>query len=155
MVKVKGLDKSVTTEKNESLNMPKGHMSTELKKFMEEETKLVKGRFKNYETPGGGLPFTAGKYPGQPLFSANFQDGEVYEVPLWVARHLNGIDKTAKALNGKIGSCSYPIHGFKWDSGKTAPESSVGPKGEPVPIVGISKRKQRYGFESLEFDSGE
>lgn len=153
MATVKGLAKSVTPQKSEKLGMPAGSINPELKKFMEEESKMVKGRFKNYETPGGNLPFTAGKYPGQPLFSINFQDGEVYTVPLWVARHLNGIDKTAKALNGKIGSCSYPIHGFKWDTGKPAPESALGATGEPVPIVGVARRKQRYGFESLEFDS--
>ena len=154
MTIVKGIAKSVTPEKGEILGKGKEKCSDELKKLMEEESKIVKGRFKNYETPGGNLPFTAGKYPGQPLFSANFQDGETYEVPLWVARHLNGTDITAKALNGKIGSCSYPIHGFKWDTGKPAPTSGMGPIGEPVPLVGIAKRKQRFGFESLEFDAG-
>ena len=121
---------------------------------MDEECKIVKGRFKNYETPGGNLPLTCGKYPGQPLFSQVFQDGEIYEVPLWVARHLNGTDVTAKAIDGKIGSCSYAIHGFKWDAGKPAPESGMGAGGAPVPLVDVAKRKQRFGFESLEFNTG-
>lgn len=141
-------------KKMEKLGNPSGSLNPELKKLMEEESRLVKGRFKNYETPGGNLPFCAGKYPGQPLFKKTFFDGEVYEVPLWVARHLNGVDKTAKALDGRIGSCSYPVHGFKWDPNKPAPQSEVGSDGVPVPIVGVAKRKQRYGFESLEFDSG-
>lgn len=125
-------------------------ISPDLKKYIDEETKLVRGRFKNYETPGGALPLTCGKYPGQPMFSKTFQDGEEYEVPLWVARHLNGTDVTAKELNGKIGSCSYPIHGFKWEAAN-APQSMLGEQGIPVPIVGVAKRKQRFGFESLEF----
>lgn len=144
----------VATKKMEKLGTPEGGLNPELKKFMEEESKMVTGRFKNYESPGGTLPFCAGKYPGQPLFKKTFLDGEVYEVPLWVARHLNGVDKTAKALNGRIGSCSYPIHGFKWDANKPAPQNQEGGGGVPVPIVGVSKRKQRYGFESLEFDTG-
>lgn len=152
MTSVKGLSKSITPQKNEVLGVPKGGINPELKKFMAEECKMVKGRFKAYETPGGNLPFTSGKYPGQPIFSQFFQDGEEYTIPLWVARHLNGIDVTAKAIDGKIGSCSYPIHGFKWDAGKPAPESELGSRGEPIPTTRVSKRKQRYGFESLEFD---
>lgn len=138
----------------EKLEDPKGTLHPRLKKLMEEEIKIVEGRFKNYETPGGNLPFCAGKYPGQPLFKMTFEDGGVYKVPLWVARHLNGIDKTAQELNGRIGSCSYPIHAFKWDANQPAPESQVGADGVPVPVVGVGKRKQRFGFESLEFDSG-
>ena len=154
MTTVKGIAKSVTPTNAKCLGSPKGAISPELKKFMDEESKMVTGRFKNYETPGGNLPFTGGKYPGQPIFSKEFLDGETYKVPLWVARWLNGKDVTAKAINGQIGSCSYAIHGFKWDAGTNAPESAVGVGGVPVPVVGIAKRKQRYGFESLEFDTG-
>lgn len=134
---------------------PKGSLSPELKKIMDEECKVVRGRFKNYESPGSPLPLTCGKYPGQPLFNKVLQDGEIYNVPLWVARHLNGEDKVAKELDGKIGSCSYPIHGFKWDDGKSAPTSQTGGDGVPVPVVGVAKRNQRFGFESLEFAVGQ
>lgn len=153
MSTIKNLSKSVTPNKSDELNTLQGRISPELKRIMDEECKLVKGRFKNYESPGGALPFTAGKYPGQPIYNKTFQDGEVYEVPLWVARWLNGIDAIAKGVNGKIGSCSYPIHGFKWDAGKPPPESQIGSSGDLIPIIGIAKRKKRYGFESLEFDS--
>ena len=153
MAIVKGISKSVTPSKGEVLGTPPKGMSSELKKFMDEESIIVRGRFKNYESPGGPLPLTCGKYPGQPLFSQTFQDGEEYEIPLWVARHLNGTDVTAKAIDGKVGSCSYAIHGFKWDDGKAAPQSSGSSGGVPVPVIGEVKRKQRFGFESLEFNA--
>ncbi|MFP3859228.1 MAG: hypothetical protein ACLFUW_00250 [Bacteroidales bacterium] len=153
MTTVKGISKSVTPTVKAAVNNPKYQISEELEKMMKEECKTVKGKFKNYEAPGGRLPFTAGKYPGQPLFSAVFEDGEEYEVPLWVARHLNGIDATAKKRNGKIGSCSYPVHGFKWEPGKSMPESGMGEGGAPVPVTGVQKRVQRVGFESLEFNA--
>lgn len=153
MAASKSITKTVTPmHSGEPLGRPKGGVSSDLEKIMKEETKLVKGRFKNYETPGGTLPFCAGKYPGQPLFKMTFADNETYEVPLWVARWLNGVDATAKALNGKIGSCSYPIHGFKWDAGRPAPESILGADGTPIPNTRVEKRTQRFGFESLEFD---
>src|SRR5271157_216472 len=122
-------------------------LDEKLKPYIEEETKVVKGRFRNFETPGGGAHIHVSKYPGIAPFSKVMQDGEMYEIPLYVARFLNGVDITAKACDEKIHTCSYPIHGFKWDKDKPSP-SSGDEAGIPVPIVGITKRVKRYGFES-------
>ena len=162
MTKLKNMAESVTPtaavierpERNASVGM-----NQKLKELIEEETKLVRGRFRCFETPGGSLRGQVRKYKDVPMFDKTMLDGETYEVPLYVARHLNGIDKVAGALNGKIGSCSYPVHGFKHAKGDILPASElgVGPNSEggiPVPIVGITKRVRRFGFESLEFDSG-
>lgn len=111
----------------------------ELMRFMKEECRPVKGIFKNYECAGGSVPFTMAKYPRQPIFSATMQDGEEYEVPLWVARALNGIDVTAKERKGKVGFCSYPIHSYTIDKNT----------GKSVPSVGTYR--QRFGFQSLDF----
>ena len=54
-----------------------------------EDSKLVKGTFKNLECPGGGLEFSFRMYPQDPLCKYTFEDGKVYEVPLAVARHIN------------------------------------------------------------------
>jgi hypothetical protein len=128
-----------------------------LNKFIEEETKLVKGRFRCFETPGASQKIQVLKYPGIPMFSKVMMDGEMYEIPLYVARFLNGIDVTATAIGGKVNTCSYPIHGFK-SIGNELPASyeGSGPNGEggiPVPMIGVVKRVRRYGFESLEFDA--
>lgn len=131
-----------------------------LKKFMEEESRLVKGIFQFFETPGGTTRIQQKKYPGRDkggidAFDKVMTDGEQYEIPLWVARWLNGIDVTANAIDGRINSCRYPVHGFMASGGNLAPsQMGSGPQGEmgiPVPIVGVSKWKSRYGFQSLEF----
>ena len=128
-----------------------------MEEFRAEETKTVRGIFKCFETPGASVKIIVKKYPGTQPFEKQMVDGETYDVPLYVARHLNGIDVTAGALsdlpvkNQKIGTCSYPIHGLTWMPGMPAPESMLGDQGVPVPIVGVSKRVQRYGFQSLEF----
>lgn len=129
-----------------------------IQEFMKEELKLVKGIFKCFETPGASVKIIVKKYPGTQPFEKMMTDGEIYEVPLYVARHLNGTDVTAGALsdlavkNIHIGTCSYPIHGFMWKNGDPAPASIPGGiEGAPVPIIGVSKRKQRYGFQSMEF----
>lgn len=166
MVKAK-IAESVTPVENQVLNVTNEDTRTRLKRdaasklkgFIEEERKKVKGRFRCFESPGSRQRIMVKKYKELPLFDMWMTDGEVYEIPLFVARHLNGVDVTAGGIDGKLGTCSYPVHGFKWNSGDPMPTSALGtgPDGQsgiPVPIIGINKRVRRYGFESLEFDTG-
>ncbi len=108
-----------------------------LDRFIKEETRMVKGVFQNFENPGGSLQLQVRKYKGH-FFNQVLKDGEEYEVPLYVARHLNGIDVTAEALNGKLGTCSYEVHKFLCDA-------------NGMPIINRETRKKRYGFQSMEF----
>lgn len=130
---------------------------SKLEMFMKEETRLVKGRFRNFDRPGGPETITVRKYPNIPMFQQEMWDGEVYEIPLYVARFLNGIDVTAEKCGGKIGTCSYGVHGFKTErNSDVLPASGLGrgPDGRggiPVPIVGVTKTVRRFGFESMEF----
>lgn len=132
-----------------------------LNEFIKEETRVVKGIFQCFETPGASVEIYVKKYPGIAPFRKVMNDGEAYEVPLYVARHLNGTDVTAGALgdasnkNPNIGSCSYPVHGFIWKPGEEAPRNHSGDAGIPVPIVGVAKRVKRFGFQSLEFAASE
>lgn len=154
--------------KEESAPMTSAHiksatkqlLSDQLRKFIEEETKMVKGRFRAIENPGDRARIQVKKYPGVAMFDKWMVDGEVYEIPLYVARHLNGVDVTAAALGGKVGTCSYPIHGFRMEGPNAelrAGGLGYGPEGQsgvPVPVLAEVKRKRRYAFESLEFNMG-
>lgn len=130
-----------------------------LQKFMKEESRLVKGVFHNYESPGGALPLKGlRKYPppekgGVPGFSGILEDGREYEVPLWVARWLNGIDATASAVNGKINSCAYPVHGHSMHGNEWTTKASE-PGEIATPLIKIMKWKRRFAFQSLEFAGG-
>lgn len=132
-----------------------------LQSIMREESRLVKGIFQCFETPGSTTKICVHKFPtpengGIPPFEKVMTDGETYEVPLYVARFLNGVDVTAGALgdannrNVNIGTCSYAIHGFKW-KGDMPPASGQDAMGTPIPLIGVAKRVKRYGFQSLEF----
>jgi hypothetical protein len=138
------------TEKSTKSNSSKALLN----KFIEQETKTVKGKFRNFETPGAGTRIMVRKYPGVPMFDQVMMDGGTYEIPLYVARHLNGTDVTATKSNKKLNTCSYPTHGFLFDNSGKIPGSSED-NGIPVPIIGPTKWTRRYGFESLEFDSAE
>lgn len=146
---------SVTVDKVSAPKQDKSLSNRDrLQKFIEEERKLVKGRFRCYETPGSRQKIQQRKYKELPMFDKWMTDGEVYEVPLWVARWLNGIDVTAHAINGQVNSCSYPIHGFKMqhaDDLRSGQEALTEGGITIVPKENIVKRERRYGFESLEF----
>lgn len=143
------------TEIEKKIYAPKSKqqiLEEKLKPFIEEETKTVKGRFKNYETPGGYANIYCGKYPGVPHFKKAMLDGEIYEIPLYVARFLNGVDVTAKACGEKINTCSYPIHSYKYDRNGPMVQSTQDENGNIVFNETSKKWNKRYGFESLEFD---
>lgn len=123
------------------------------------ELKTVKGRFRLYETcrEGGSEKVTFRKYPPEicPMFEKTMKDGEIYKIPLYAARFINGYDSSAKKLNGNIHSCSYGIHGFKMANPMDLKPSqegiTEGGGGIPVPVPEMTQYKRRMGFESLEF----
>jgi hypothetical protein len=125
-----------------------------LNKFIAEETKLVKGRFKCYEHPGGDVKIIVRKYPGIQPFDKVMIDNEIYEIPLYVARHLNGLDVTSGSGNPRINTCAWPTHGYKWAGKDGEGKGRQDGDGIAVPILGVAKWNRRYGFESLEFDTG-
>lgn len=144
---------SMSVDHSEVLNID---TQSRLQRLIKEESKIVKGRFRCFDSPGSRQRIQVRKYKEVPMFDKWMTDGEAYEIPLYVARHLNGIDAVAEGLNGKIGSCSYPIHGFKWETNRPMPHSQegLGPNNEfgiPIPLTNVAKRVRRFGFESLEF----
>jgi hypothetical protein len=122
-----------------------------LRKLREEEIKLVRGRFRNFESPGGSLRVQIKKYKEVAMFDKTLSDNCEYEIPLYVARHLNGVDHIAHELNGKINTCSYPVHGHLMSGTEWAP-SHQDEHGVPMASVQVAKWIRRYGFESLQFE---
>ena len=143
---------------------PKEVIKAKLDEFIKEETKLVRGIFQCFETPGAKIKISCRKYPGIPGFSKEMTDGMMYEIPLYVARFLNGSDVTAGALgdpntrNHKIGTCGYGIHGFKMqqnsiDGLRPSTDGFIAEygMGVPVPVVAITGEKRRFGLQSTQF----
>ena len=95
----------------------------------ERDAKLVKGKFMFHEVPGGTLRFNFHKYKGDPVKTYELVDGEIYTIPLGVAKHLNQ-------------DVGYPIHQHALDdNGK--------------PSMKIGKFERRCSFQSLEFMADE
>lgn len=114
-------EKDAANVKETNLEMAK----LRLEEQREVESKLVRGRFKYLEVPGGTHEFKFRKYKNDPIQKYSFKDNEIYEIPLAVARHLNN-------------NCSYPSYSYKNDeSGR--------------PRVTAGEKVHRMSFVSLEF----
>nr|CAB4126356.1 hypothetical protein UFOVP88_21 [uncultured Caudovirales phage] len=125
-----------------------------LKEFIRQDTRMVRGRFRNYENPGQNAPIECLKYKDVPKFKKIMMDNQIYEIPLWVADHLNGKDRTATKIDCRTNSCAYPIHGFVMQhAGDLRPGMEASTQDGPsvLPTTGITQWKQRYGFEPLDF----
>lgn len=99
----------------------------EWKKKRERDHKMVKGIFRFLESPGGTMQFAFKKWAGDEVLHYSLTDGEIVEVPLMVAKHLNQ-------------NCQYPIHKYN-----AAPLD----KGGALAVVDIMRK--RCTFESLDF----
>lgn len=112
----------------------KRDIDAELRKAWEKDKQPVRGMFKFHECPGGKFEFSYRKYKWDQVmtfsdkpesFHPALIDGQVYTLPLGVAKHLNN-------------NCWYPVHQYLQDEeGKTT--------------VKVGKKVQRVGFQSLEF----
>jgi hypothetical protein len=95
-------------------------------RMWKEESRLVKGVFRCMEPAGGCVRFCFRKYKWDPVQWYTMYDGETYEVPLSVARHLNQ-------------NCNVPVHSHVLDS-----------QGKPTLDV-KGKTRSRMNFESTLF----
>lgn len=97
-------------------------IAKELKVKRDKDRTMVRGMFQNHECPGGSFAFMVRKYAEDPIEKYTMQDGEVYTIPLGVARHLNT-------------SCWFPVHKFK------SKDSSMT----------VQEKMRRVSFQGLEF----
>lgn len=117
--------KEVTKEKSTSIIDLEERKKEELECLRLKDRVKVKGIFKFYECSGAPLRFVYRKYKKDPIERFDLQDGEIYTLPLGVAKHLN--------KNGQ-----YPIHEYLEDEhGKVS--------------MKIGQKVRRFGFQSLEF----
>ena len=97
-------------------------IAKDLKVKRDKERTPVRGIFKYHECPGAMFEFMFKKYAEDPLEKFSMLDGEVYTIPLGVARHLNT-------------GCWYPVHKFQSKDS----------------ILTTQEKIRRTSFQSLEF----
>jgi hypothetical protein len=117
-------DLNLNSSKSKSIT-PVPKMSQELHNAREKDREMVRGKFIFHEVPGGSMSFNFKKYKGDPLEKFELVDGQIYTIPLGVAKHLNS-------------NCSYPSYTYKTDEAGR-------------PVMSIGEKIRRCSFQSLEF----
>ncbi len=85
----------------------------------------VKGIFRFHEVPGGSMSFCYKEFKEDDVERFDFIDGQMYTIPLGVAKHLNT-------------NCWYPLHAYQQDENGVA-------------VARIGQKVRRCSFQSLEF----
>lgn len=109
--------------------------SAKLLRAMEEDAQVVEGRFEfkeitnPKEAKGSTVTFHYRAYPGQPVVTYTIKHNEIRQLPLGVAKHING----------ELGGCKYNIHKHVMD-------------GQGVPKIDCAgENVHRMGFHSTKF----
>jgi hypothetical protein len=103
----------------------KENLARNLPAMREKDRQMVKGIFRFHEVPGGVLSFVFKKYKEDQVEKFSLVDGEIYTIPLGVAKHLNN-------------DCWYPVHQYSSDE--------VG-----MVSMKVGQKVRRCSFQSLEF----
>ena len=109
-----------------------------LRYLRDKDREMVKGIFRYHECPGGILGFVFKAYEGDEVERYDLIDGQVYTVPLGVARHLNK-------------NLWYPVYEYNQSDG-TQSAAHVGAVARGGHFIQrIAKKVRRASFQSLEF----
>jgi len=111
--------------------LPNGKVDVEYMRAKDNE--LVTGIFRYHELSGGCLEFVFRKYKGDPVDKYSLVDGQVYTLPLGVAKHLNS-------------NCAYPQYEYiKGEAGVTKVQTF----GQNM-FMQITSWVRRCSFQSLD-----
>lgn len=100
------------------------------------DREMKRGIFKYHEVPNGVLRFNFKKYKMDPVESFELYDGQIYTLPLGVAKHLNE-------------NCWYPEYGFVPGDSSIRQDASYS-GGNTMKAM---TKTRRTSFSSLEFMS--
>lgn len=115
-------------------NEQKKELAKKLKYQRDKDRELVRGVFRYYEVPNGVLEFSYKAYREDPVETYQLYDGQVYTIPLGVARHLNK-------------NVAYP----KYEYIKGEPDVASGYNNFSNQGLKIRQKEKRCSFQSLEF----
>lgn len=147
--KVNTVVEAPITEIKEASITPKDS-KTLMNMLREKDIRLVKGTFRNLECPGADQLVHVKKYPGE-AYRKILKDGQRYEIPYYVASHLNGNDRVAEKIGGQIHSCQKVVNSYKIPEGSMF-AGSLDDHETAKPIPTPTTWTRRYSFDSLEFD---
>lgn len=76
----------------------KADVAERIKKLRKEGEKMIKGMFEFVDAQGGWLDFSYRFFPGDPIRTIKITHGEICDVPMILAKHLNNCYKKVRKL---------------------------------------------------------
>lgn len=107
----------------------------------DKHAEMVRGIFRFHEVPGGEMSMIFREFKEDKVARYQFYDGEVYTIPLGVAKHLNT-------------NCWYPEYDYLRGDGTTAAAVPAGGVRSATPVsqgYKVTRKVRRCSFQSLEF----
>jgi len=109
-----------------------------LRYMRDKDKEKVKGIFRYYEVPGGQVSFMFRAYREDRIERYDLLDGEIYTLPLGVAKHLNN-------------NCWYPRYGHMENEEGVISGHAPNGLGKGMQGMRVAQKVRRMGFQSLEF----
>lgn len=76
----------------------KSKSAEKIKKIQKDGEKLIKGIFEFTDAQGGWLDFNYKFYPGEPIRTVKITHGEIVNIPIDLAKHLNNVYKKVRVM---------------------------------------------------------
>lgn len=112
----------------------KKEVAKNLKYQRDKDREMVKGIFRYHECPGGAFEFVYKQYKQDDVERFLMVDGQVYTIPLGVAKHLNN-------------NVWYPQYDYVSSEGMFSAQGVAGSNR----LMKVTKKVRRVSFQSLEF----
>jgi len=116
-----------------TLQEKKKHIAENYEKMREKDAQPVRGKFIFHEAPGHTLSFSFRKYKGDDIVKYDLTDGQIYTLPLGVAKHLNT-------------NIAVPEYGYV--QGEEVVQGNNFERGQ---VMKVTRKVRRCSFQSLEF----
>jgi hypothetical protein len=87
----------------------KAEVEEKIKKMRKEGEKMVKGMFEFADAQGGWLDFSYRFFKGDPIRTIKINHGEICDVPVMLAKHLNNCYKKVRMMPKELDESGRPI----------------------------------------------
>lgn len=87
----------------------KTEVEEKIKKMRKEGEKLVKGMFEFVDAQGGWLDFSYRFFPGEPIRCIKITHGEIVDIPMILAKHLNNVYKKVRVPSPQLDESGRPV----------------------------------------------
>lgn len=103
------IQETVLSQRKILTDTQKAEVQEKIKKMRKEGEKLVKGMFEFVDAQGGWIDFSYRFFAEDPIRTVHINHGEIIEVPIILARHLNNVYKKIRVPPKELDETGRPV----------------------------------------------